>query len=199
MTYARTFNGLGATGDRFSIGQQITARFTPHGVNASNQVATFAALSTAMARTGVFGAPTYNGWGAGDNAGLVVFKASTNTDEFTPKQVANKMPAVIDDVTHTLGAPRLTFVSIVHPTPSGPAVASDTSALVAPDTSAYAPTTQSGAAAEEVGFFSRKVGGIPVWAIGGGVLALGAGLVTVAMVMRKKKAPAALAANRRGA
>jgi len=53
------------------------------------------------------------------------------------------------------------------------------------------------AATEAPGFFAREVGGVPVWAIGAGVLVLGAGLVFVAT--RKKTAPAALAANRRRA
>jgi hypothetical protein len=213
MTYSHAISlrGLGATGDRFAVGQEITARFTPHGVGAANQAATFAALSAAMARAGVMNAPTYLGWGSADNAGLVVFKGKTKTDAFTAAQVANKMPAVVADVTRATGAARLSFVSIRAPVPTGPAVEAaapaaatpgDASPGVAPDPgAAYAPATQPGAAVEEAGFFSRKVAGIPVWGIGVGVLALGAGLVTVAMVMNKKKkaTPAALAANRRRA
>jgi len=212
MTYSTQLRGLGATEvHRFSIGQEVTARFTPHGVNASNQAAVFAALSAAMARTGVFKSPTYLGWGSAENAGLVVFKAQTKTDTFTAQQVANKLPAVIADITRALGAARLSFVSLRHATPNGPLVGAaaatpGSSAITpgAPDAvpgveapaapvdpyATYAPT---GPAAEEPGFFTREVGGVPVWAIGAGVLVLGAGLVFVAM--RKKAAPAALAAN----
>ena len=212
MTYSHTaLRGLGATGDRFSVGQEITARFTPHGVGPANQAATFAALSAAMARAGVMNAPTYLGWGSADNAGLVVFKGKTKTDAFTAKQVADKMPGVVADTTRALGAGRLSFVSIRAPVPTGPAAggaAQPSTSLpgvpdVAPpaeaqpgDVAQWAPQS-SGAPTEAPGFFAREVGGVPVWAIGAGVLVLGAGLVFVAT--RKKTAPAALAANRRRA
>jgi len=208
MTYSHTaLRGLGATGDRFSVGQEVTARFTPHGVGAANQAATFAALSAAMARTGVFNTPTYLGWGSADNAGLVVFKGKTKTDAFTAKQVADKMPGVVADTTRALGAGRLSFVSIRAPVPTGPAAggaAQPSTSLpgvpdVAPpaeaqpgDVAQWAPQS-SGATTEAPGFFAREVGGVPVWALGAGVLVLGAGLVFVAT--RKKTAPAALAAN----
>lgn len=211
MTYSHAISlrGLGASGDRFSVGQEITARFTPHGVNASNQSAVFAALSAAMARTGVMGTPTYLGWGSADNAGLVVFKGRTKTDAFTAAQVGDKMPAVVADVTRATGAARLSFTSIRHAVPTGPAAAgaaptaggsATPGADVAPPTEVppgeVAPWSQSapGTSAEAPGFFSREVGGVPVWAIGAGVLVLGAGLVFVAT--RKKATPAAvLAAN----
>lgn len=208
MTYSTQLRGLGATEvHRFSIGQEVTARFTPHGVNASNQAAVFAALSAAMARTGVFKSPTYLGWGSAENAGLVVFKAQTKTDTFTAQQVANKLPAVIAEVTRVLGAARLSFVSLRHATPNGPLVGAAAAtpggsaitpgapdaAPAAPTADPYAPYAPSSAPVEEPGFFTREVGGVPVWAIGTGVLVLGAGLVFVAT--RKKKAPAALAAN----
>jgi len=216
MTYSNAIalRGLGATGDRFSVGQEITARFTPHGVNAANQAATFAALSAAMARIGVMNTPTYLGWGSADNAGLVVFKGKTKTDAFTAKQVADKMPGVVADVTRALGAGRLSFVSIRAPVPTGPAAVGaaaspDGSAMtpapdvaptaeVPPDAS-WSPSSPAGPAPEESGFFSRRVLGVQVWVYGVGALALGAGLVAVAMVMKKKTAPAALAANRRRA
>lgn len=213
MTYATTLRGLGATEvHRFAVGQEVTARFTPHGVNAANQAATFAALSAAMARTGVFKSPTYLGWGSAENAGLVVFKALTKTDAFTAQQVANKLPAVIAEVTRVLGAARLSFVSLRHATPNGPLVGgaaatpggsevapgAPDAAPAAPTVDPYAPYAPSSAPVEEPGFFTREVGGVPVWAIGTGVLVLGAGLVFVA-VRKKKQAPAALAANRRRA
>ena len=201
MTYSQPhmLRGLGASGDRFSVGQEVTARFTPQGVNASNQAASFAALSGAMARTGVFYAPTYVGWGAGENAGLVIFKAKTKSDAFTAVQVANKLPAVVAEVARALGAPRLVSVGIRHPIPSGPAAAAAASdAPGAPGAPAEggsaAPYAPSGEGSEAPGFFTRTVGGVPVWAVGAGVLLLGGGLVFVAT---RKKAPAALTANRR--
>jgi len=213
MTYSHTaLRGLGATGDRFSVGQEITARFTPHGVGAANQAATFAALSAAMARAGVMNAPTYLGWGSADNAGLVVFKGKTRTDAFTAKQVADKMPGVVADVTRALGAGRLSFVSIRAPVPTGPAAAGaaaspggsamtpapDAAPPLDPTGPSYAQYTDPGATGQEnIGFFSRKVAGIPVWGIGAGVLVLGAGLVFVATRKKKSPTPATLAANRR--
>jgi len=45
--------------------------------------------------------------------------------------------------------------------------------------------------ASEEGFFTRKVGGLPIWALGAGVLTLGAGLAWYAT----RKKPAAMQAN----
>ena len=216
MTYSHQLRGLGATGDRFAVGQEVTARFVPHGVNAGNQVATLAALNAAIARTGVFNTPTYLGWGADANAGLVVLKAKTKTNAFTAQQIANKMPAVIADVTNALGAGRLSFSDLKHPTPTGPATAAaggSTGPAPAPapeEGSAWAPSTEEERAQaqrfndaererrnSEGGFFEREVGGIPVWAIGAGVLVLGAGLVLVAMKKRASAAPTLMVRNAR--
>jgi hypothetical protein len=207
MTYSLALQGLGATGDRFAVGQVVTARFIPRGVNAANQSAVFAALDAAMAQTGVFRSPSYRGWGSGANAGLVVFKASTKTDAYTAQQVADMMKGVVAATTRTLGATRLATSTIQHPTPSGPAVApaSAPPAYAPPgdpgpveQPPAYAPpAADDGSAAESPGFFTRKVGGVPVWVIGAGVGTLGVVAIGAALLMRKKPARP-LTANAKG-
>jgi hypothetical protein len=207
MTYSLALHGLGATGDRFAIGQEVTARFIPRGVNAANQAGVFAALDAAMAQTGVFRSPSYRGWGSGLNAGLVVFKAYTKTDAYTAQQVADMMKSVVAATTRTLGVVRLATSTITHPTPHGPAVAPAAAPpAAAPPGGAgpveqppthEPPATQPDAATEEPGFFTRKVGGVPVWAIGAGVGTLGIVAIGAALLMRKKKAPMAPNAPKR--
>lgn len=205
MTYSLALHGLGATGDRFAIGQEVTARFIPRGVNAANQAGVFAALDAAMAQTGVFRSPSYRGWGSGANAGLVVFKAYTKTDAYTAQQVADMMKSVVAATTRTLGVVRLATSTITHPTPHGPAVAPAAAPPAAPPPGgagpaepppAYAPpAADDGSAAESPGFFTRKVGGVPVWGIGAGIGTLGVVAIGAALLMRKKPAPVALAKN----
>ena len=196
MSYSLSLSGGGGsdgTPRRLAAGQLVTARFQPSGVNPSNTNVVTNALGAQMASTGVFKTPEYLGWGKDDNNGLIVFRAELKTGQFTPLEVANKIKAVMPALERALSAKRLTFLTIRHPTPSGENVPAAT-----PDT----PVTPEagggggGSAAEEENFFTRKVGGVPVWAIGAGVLTLGAGLVLVA-TMRKK--PAAIQANRRRA
>lgn len=69
--------------------------------------------------------------------------------------------------------------------------ASRSAATVTPDSSRPATKSTSSKAQEDESFLTRKVGGVPVWAIGAGVLTLGVGLVLVA------KKPASVAKNPR--
>ena len=198
MSYSLSFLGNpDGAARRLAAGQLVTARFQPSGVNPSNTNVVTNALGAQMASTGVFKTPEYVGWGKDDNNGLIVFRAELKTGQLTPVEVANKIKAVMPVLERALSAKRLTFLTIRHPTPSGeivPAATPDTPET--PDTGGGGGGGGGGgSAAEEENFFTRKVGGVPVWAIGAGVLTLGAGLVFVAT----RKKPAAIQANRRRA
>lgn len=200
MSYSLALSGGSSDGAprKLAAGQLVTARFQPSGVNPSNTSVVTNALGAQMASIGAFKTPEYVGWGRDDNNGLIVFRAQMRTGQFTPAQVADKIKAVMPALEQALGAKRLTFLTIRHPTPSGeivPAATPDTP--VTPDTGGGGGDGGGGdgggggSAAEEENFFTRKVGGVPVWAIGAGVLTLGVGLVLVA------KKPASVAKNPR--
>ena len=197
MSYSLSFLGdPDGAARRLAAGQLVTARFQPSGVNPSNTNVVTNALGAQMASTGVFKTPEYVGWGKDDNNGLIVFRAELKTGQFTPLEVANKIKAVMPALERALSAKRLTFLTIRHPTPSGeivPAATPDTPET--PDTGGAGGGGGGGGggAQEEENFFTRKVGGVPVWAIGAGVLALGTGLVFVAT----RKKPASVAKNPR--
>jgi hypothetical protein len=198
MSYSLSLSGGGSSDGaprRLAAGQLVTARFQPSGVNPSNTSVVTNALGAQMASIGAFKTPEYVGWGRDDNNGLIVFRAQMRTGQFTPAQVADKIKAVMPALEQALGAKRLTFLTIRHPTPSGetvPDVTPDTP--VTPDAGGGGGGGDGGGGAqEEENFFTRKVGGVPVWAIGAGVLALGTGLVFVAT----RKKPASVAKNPR--
>ena len=208
MSYSLSLNSVGSLGDgsqtgtglrRLGAGQLVTARFQPLGTTAANTNTVKAQLETRMASLGIFKTPEFVGWGRGDNNGLFVYRAELKTGQFTAQQVADTIKAAMPGLDTALGAKRLNFLTIRHPTPSGenvPAATPDTPVTPEAGGGSYGGDGGGGgggAQEEEESFFTRKVGGVPVWAIGAGVLVLGAGLVFVAT--RKKTAPAALAAN----
>ena len=207
---------------KMAAGQVVNVRLQPMGVNASNQVAVFANIERAMVGLGIFRAKERLGWGADANRGLIVFRAPLSTGRYTMRELANlvgpamrRMPAV--------GTARAALVTVTGPRATGavvPAAAAaatpgaaaatpgaapdaahpaDPAAPVTPEASLPADTGGGGggggggAEPEEEGFFTKKIGPVPVWAIGAGVLALGAGLVVFAI----RKKPAAMQANRR--
>jgi hypothetical protein len=181
---------------RLGAGQLVTARFQPLGTTAANTNTVKAQLETRMASLGIFKTPEYVGWGKDDNNGLFVFKAEMKTGQFTAQEVANKIKAAMPGLDAALGAKRLNFLTIRHPTPNGEVVpAAVPDAPVTPGGGSDGGGGGGGAQEEEEGFFTRKIGPVPVWAIGAGVLVLGAGLVLVAT--RRRPAPAAMQANRR--
>jgi hypothetical protein len=203
---------------KMAAGQVVNVRLQPMGVNASNQGAVFANIERAMASLGIFRGKERLGWGADANRGLIVFRAPLSTGRYTLREIAGlvgpamrRMPAV--------GTARAALVTVTGPRATGavvPAAAAaaaaapaatpgaapdaappaDPDAPVTPEASLPADTGGGGGGGgepAEEGFFTKKVGPVPVWAIGAGVLALGAGLVVFAM----RKKPAAMQANRR--
>jgi hypothetical protein len=158
-----------------------------------------------MASLGIFKTPEYVGWGKDDNNGLFVYRAELKTGQFTAQQVADKIKAAMPGLDTALGAKRLNFLTIRHPTPSGevvemvpeaPSIAPDSTSGGGATTGGGGATTGGGgggAAQEEENFFTRKFGGVPVWAIGALLMTLGGGLVLFA----PRKKPASVAKNPR--
>ncbi len=184
---------LGALGEvrRLAAGQEVTVRVRPIGVNAQNQRHVFEELRKAILRTGALKPASYLGWGAGDNAGLIVYKADTATDRYTLQQLANLMGPAVRSANTAIGENRMEFVTVrsssaargpvVEPvSPSEPSSLTPSSSVSSQNNPTFTPAVETAPASEGDGFFGKKIAGIPVWAIGAGMLALGAGAVFLA-------------------
>lgn len=132
-----------------------------------------------------------NGWGPGGRVGVdVTLAAATRLGELKAAGKGLQNRNVISGV-----SPGATLIdartgvdaSQITAAPGVPAPPPGTPA----DADAPAPTTSP---TEEGNFLTRKVGGVPVWAIGGlGLVAVGG----LAFALTRKKKPAAVAKNRR--
>lgn len=206
MSYSVQVSGLGFMGSlgevrRMASGQEVTVRVRPVGVNAKNQTQVFDELLKAIIRTGVLRSPKYLGWGAGENAGFIVYKANTATDRYTLREIANLMSAAVRKANEAIGQDRMVF-SVVKSSEAarGPLVdapPSSSNAPAPPQDIAQPPPPSAPPAAppaapsaslqpsdhsqsDDEGFFGKKIAGIPVWALGAGMLVLGAGAVFLA-------------------
>lgn len=196
MSYSRALSGGGSGEEgplrKMAAGQMVTVRLQPHGVNASNTGPVLAELDRVMTRLGIFRSPEVRGWGGGErtptSAGLLVYKAALKTSQYTMQQIADLVGPAIRGMEKTLGERRVSLVNVVGPRATGDVVESDpspsTPSADAPST-AQTPGASSPPVSEEPsegeGFFTRKIGPVPVWALGAGVLVLGAGLVFFAV------------------
>ena len=203
MSYSLALSGGGGSSEegvvrKLAAGQMVTVRLQPHGLNTSNQGPVFAELDRAMANLGIFRGADYRGWGGGtrtpDSAGMVVYMAPMKTSQYTAKQVADLANGAVKRIEQALGVKRLSLVTIKHPRATGdivesaPPPAPDGGGLPVPETPAPSGGgSSSEESSEEPNFFTRKIGPVPVWAIGAGVVVLGGGLVLLA-TMRKKPA-----------
>jgi len=204
MSYSLALSGGGGGSSeegvvrKLAAGQMVTVRLQPHGLNTSNQGPVFAELDRAMASLDIFRGADYRGWGGGertpDSAGMVVYIAPMKTSQYTAKQVADLANGAVKRVEQALGVKRLSLVTIKHPRATGdivqsaPPPAPDGGGLPVPETPAPSGGgSSSEESSEEPNFFTRKIGPVPVWAIGAGVVVLGGGLVLLA-TMRKKPA-----------
>lgn len=208
MSYSLALNGGGSGEEgvvrKLAAGQMVTVRLQPHGLNTSNQGPVFAELDRAMASLDIFRAVDYRGWGGGtrtpDSAGMVVYIAPMKTSQYTAKQVADLANSAVKRVEQALGVKRLSLVTIKHPRATGdivqsaPPPAPDGGGLPVPETPAPSGGGSSyEESSEQPNFFTKKIGPVPVWALGAGVLVLGAGLVFFAV----SKKPMARNASRR--
>lgn len=204
MSYSLALMGNDDVLRKMAAGQMVTVRLQPHGVNASNTGPVLAELDRAMTRLGIFRSPEVRGWGGGErtptSAGLLVYKAALRTGQYTMQQIADLVGPAIRNMEKTLGERRVSLVNVVGPRATGdvvesaqtpPAPSADTSSTTSPPdggSSSYSEEPSEGSS-----FFTKKIGPVPVWALGAGVLVLGAGLVFFAV----SKKPMARNASRR--
>lgn len=111
----RGLSGLGATGDKVGAGEEVTLSFTQiSGVTPAQQPIVLHALKAAVLGTNHFNAPSYLGWGAGPNAGKLVFRGTTRSSNYSLGQIAGFMPGVARTVDANLGKHYLTAAAVQH-------------------------------------------------------------------------------------
>jgi hypothetical protein len=111
----RGLSGLGATGDKVGAGEEVTLSFTQiSGVTPAQQPIVLQALRVAVLGTNHFNAPSYLGWGAGPNAGKIVFVGTTRSSNYSVGQIAGFMPHVAQTVDARLGKHYLTAAAVRH-------------------------------------------------------------------------------------
>lgn len=117
MSYSITSNlngGLGATpNDKVDKGDKVRLRFRPGaGVDGPKGAQLAAKLTELVVGTEHFDTPKYSGWGAGNDAGLLIVESETKSDNYTLQQIANFMTGIAARAARETSMP-VTFINAV--------------------------------------------------------------------------------------